>query len=121
MNTSLVCEDDVIKKYLLWYTTVEVYIHIPDFFVHNMPMIQVYVYMLTLVCTANDNTMVSSCLLPGGPRIHFTIVYEILIEILSEIKIYFALILILMVQIGHKFAHATTAESWHVGNCNLFG
>ena len=41
-------------------------------------------------------------------------VYEI------KIEISFAIILILMIQSGHNFAHVMTAElSWHVQNCGL--
>ena len=46
-------------------------------------------------------------------------VYELMTEISWK---YFCVILFLMIQSGHDFAHAMTAElSWHVQNCNLIG
>ena len=45
--------------------------------------------------------------------------YELINEILWKFS---AAIVIVMIQLGHKFAHVTTAKlSWHVQNCDLIG
>ena len=84
---------------------------------HQEYQMRSYIQQMGLSTNPKDNHDDS---IQGRPRDHFT--NHLWVHNTNLVKIYEALVWLIMIQSVDNFAHVTTAElSWYVQNCDLIG